>query len=615
MRGFIYIFCWFLPVVLQAKTSAIIEEWTTNIDVKKSGGLTIVERIKVKILDEDGYQFGVFRTYYNSFRSVNNIRYVIYDESGNRVKRLGKDDAVDIMWNASYEVADVRLLYLEPNYRNFPFVVEIESETHYNGFIDFPLWMPRYSYDLEVKKAALIFTCPSDYKFRSVSYNGIKDPVQTTVTDQKRVTWIVENLPAVPFHSSYQTFADDQPKVHLAPYRFELDKKPGSFEAWKNFGDWYLELNPDENRLSDQTKKELDLIRTASISQKELIEQVYRYMQGKTRYVSIQLGIGGYKALPLEEVDKNGYGDCKALSSYTKAMLNYLKVPSNYVLVHAGEDVPDVIGNFPSNQFNHVFLAVPMKSDTVWLECTSQIVPPSYLGTFTDDRNALWVDAGNSTIIHTPSFSFKQSVKTSDCLATLDSRGNVALVIRQKQSGVYFDEIMAYKSISKDRIDNYNQKKFPYRDFTIQSFAYTENGVNQTMSLNFQLKINGLAKSTNNKLILPVTILSPVESEIDFDMMNKKSTIKRGFTWEDNVLVEIPESFYVYYIPEADKVETEFGKIEITVSAEKDQKIKINRKAVIYKGSYKGETFDRFNEFLKKVRSLESAKLVIQNKT
>ena len=549
MKGCIFILCCFFSVVLQAKTSAIIEEWTTDIEVKKSGGLTIVERIKIKILDEDGYDFGVFRSYYNSFRSVNSIRYVIYDASGNRLKRLGKDDAIDVMWNPSYEVGDVRSLYLEPNYRNFPFVVEIESEIHYNGFIDFPLWMPRYSYDLEVKKASLIFTCPPDYKFRTVSYNGIKDPVQTNVTDLKRLTWTVENLPAVSAHSSYQTFAEDQAKVHLAPYRFELDKKPGSFEGWKNFGDWYLELNPDENKLSERTKKELDLIRQASISQKEMIEQVYQYMQSKTRYVSIQLGIGGYKALPLEEVDKNGYGDCKALSSYTKAMLSYLKIPSNYVLVHAGDDVPDVIGNFPSNQFNHVFLAVPMKSDTVWLECTSQIIPPSFLGTFTDDRNALWVDSGKSRIIHTPSFSFKESVKTSDCLATLDSEGNVALAIKQKQSGVYFDEIMAYKSISKERIDNYNHKKFRYKDFTIQSFAYSENREKQTMDLNFQLKVNGLAKNANNKLILPVTILSPVESEIDFDILNKKSTIKRGFTWEDNVVVEIPESFYVYYLP------------------------------------------------------------------
>ena len=71
--------------------------------------------------------------------------------------------------------------------------------------------------------------------------------------------------------------------------------------------------------------------------------------------------------------------------------------------------------------------------------------------------------------------------------------------------------------------------------------------------------------------------------------------------------------FIIY--PPVDKVESEFGKIEIMVSAEKDQKIKINRKVVIYKGSYKGETFDRFNEFLKRVRSLENGKVVIQNKT
>lgn len=615
MKVLLIIFFWFPPWIIEAKTSAIIDEWKTNIDVKKSGNLTITEYIKVKVLDEDGYVYSIFRSHYNSFRSVNNVRYTIFDASGNRIKKLTKSDAVDVMLNPSYEVADSRLIYLEPNYRNFPFTVEIEVETHYNGFIDFPVWMPRYSHDLEVKKATLIFTCPKEYEFRTIAYNGVKEPVTTSTTDLKQLTWSVENLPSVTSHRSYRAFAADQPKVYLAPFNFELDKKSGSFRTWQNFGDWYFELNQSEAKLSDHTKKDLNAIREASKDPRELVEQVYRYMQSKTRYVSIQLGIGGHKALPVSQVDESGYGDCKALSSYTKAMLDFLKITSNYVLVNAGRDVPDVLHDFPSNQFNHVFLAVPLKSDTLWLECTSQITPPSYLGSFTDDRNALWIDNGKSKIIRTPAFTTEQSLKKTDCHAVVDYEGNVSLVVKRRQSGIYFDEIMAYKSMSKDQIDNYNYKKFPYKDFTIQSFDYSANSDKHSIDLNFRINASALAQRAGNKFILPVNILSSIESEIEFDALNKKSSIRNGFTWEDNIVIEMPANFHVDYLPEASHVTSEFGKIEMMISTEKEKRIQVKRKVVIYKGSYNAKTFDHFHDFLKQVRSVEQGKVVIQNKT
>ena len=47
---------------------------------------------------------------------------------------------------------------------------------------------------------------------------------------------------------------------------------------------------------------------------------VYKYMQEKTRYISVQVGIGGFKPMLAKDVDRLGYGDCKALSNYTKAL-------------------------------------------------------------------------------------------------------------------------------------------------------------------------------------------------------------------------------------------------------------------------------------------------------
>lgn len=615
MRILIFILCVVTCAAVEAKTSATIEDWTTRMEVSKSGHLTIAERIRIKVFDKDGYDRSLFYTYYNSFRSVNSVHYTVYDASGNRVKRKGKNDATDVMLNPSYEVGDTRVMYIEPDFRSYPFVVEIEFELDYNGFIDFPLWMPRYVHDLEVKKASLTFVCPSDYKFRTVSYNGAGDPAVTTTAEVKQYVWNVQNLPAVAPYGTYKAFAEDQARVRLAPFSFQLDRKPGSFEDWQHFGEWYLKLNEVDDELLPATKKELDLIREASGSQREMIEEVYRYMQGKTRYVSIQLGIGGFKSLPLAEVDERGYGDCKALSTYTKAMLDYLKVPSNYVLVYAGDDVPDVVSNFPSNQFNHVFLAVPLAKDTVWLECTSQLVPASYLGTFTDDRHALWIASGKSRIIHTPAYSAERNTKVSNCRATVDANGDVHLTVKRQQSGVYFGEVMAYKSLAAERLKNYNDAKFRYKDFSIQSFDFSENRERQMLMLNYGLKVHSLVKRVSDKLILPTNLLDPVESEIDVDRLNKITDIRRAFTLEDNVTIEIPKNHHIHFLPTAGKEESEFGTVEVQVSTGKDESVVVKRKVVINKGSYRGESYEKFNSFLDRIKSMENAKIVFQNKT
>ena len=167
---------------------------------------------------------------------------------------------------------------------------------------------------------------------------------------------------------------------------------------------------------------------------REFVGEVYSHMQAKTRYVSIQLGIGGFQSLPASLVDEKGYGDCKALTTYMKSMLDSKGINSNYILVRAGSDVPDVKKEFPSNQFNHVFLGIPTEQDTILIECTSQASPVDYIGTFTDDRNVLWVEKGGSKIIRTPTYSEDDNKIIKEATVFIDEEGNGVVNLKSKSS-------------------------------------------------------------------------------------------------------------------------------------------------------------------------------------
>ncbi len=227
------------------------------------------------------------------------------------------------------------------------------------------------------------------------------------------------------------------PRVEFAIDQFDCYGYPGDISSWQNFGKWLQGLSGDIGTLTPARIAEIKKMTDTIKNDRAKAVFLYKYMQQNMRYVSIQLGIGGYRPFAATFVDDKKYGDCKALSNYMHALLKAVDIPSYCAIIRAGENQEAADFSFPHNDFNHEILCVPFKNDTTWLECTSNKTEFGKLGAFTENRNALLITEDGGKLVSTPKSLAKDNQFNSEVHIALNPDGSAKAQIKIISTGEY----------------------------------------------------------------------------------------------------------------------------------------------------------------------------------
>jgi hypothetical protein len=567
----------------------------------------------VTIMDESSYKRAIFMEPYDKFRKVKSIKASIYDKFGNEVKKIKYEDITDMsMIQSLSSFDDSRVKFFDPEYKFFPFTIEYSYEVQFTGLLSYPSWSPYKSYDESVEKSSMTVTAAKSFEFKYHLKNGAPEPVITDDASGKVYKWELTGLPAMKYQY-FSHYDDEDPAVYLAPKEFEIGGERGFCNSWSEFASWISKLNANGNNLSEQAKKEINALIASVDDPMKKVEILYDYMQSKTRYVSIQLGIGGWKPFDANTVERLGYGDCKALTNYMKSILEVAGIKSNYVLVSAGKHEPNIITSFPSNQFNHAFLMVPMATDTIWLECTDQQVPFNYNGTFTDDRDVLVIEDGGGSIVRTPSYDEYSSFTNSVVNVTLDQEGNALVNATTAYAGAKYMDVFDFLSKDKKSAENALIKRIDITDFTITGFSYSDQKTEIVEDLN--LLVAAYAKKSRNNLIMPLNLMNKVSSIPKKDDARKIDVfIRRTSSERDRIFYSVPAHFHAGTNPEPVHIESRFGRYDIKVEV-KDDGIEYLREFVLYKGSYPPADYNALIDFLSEVAKADRMKIMLVSGT
>lgn len=570
----------------------------------------------ITVFNSDAFGYAVFSTTYDKLMKVKGIRINYYSADGKLIKKVRQGEIGDYNYTSSGSVYDDnRIKYYEPEEFDYPFTIEYEYEYDYRSMVGIPEFRPQNTDKLGVEKATYQAIVPGGYKLRYKLMNAAAEPMINRGSKDS-YSWNIESLK--PKETEYRgvPVEDMAPYVLIEPSEFIMEGYKGDMSSWSGFGEWQAKLNAGRDEISDEIKAKVDNLIAGVDDPREKARRIYEFMQGNTRYVSIQLGIGGLQPFDAMNVIKNGYGDCKALTNYMYSLLKYAGVTSNYVKIRAGRGEPDIVTDFASAQFNHVILAVPMERDTVWLECTSQTMPFNFLGDFTDDRHGLMITSdGKGALVKTPSYSPEESTQDRVVNLELDNEGNAQVVAKTVYKGLQYDWIFPLVDESTEEQRKFLLNSVDLPAFDLGAFSFTEDRSTEdpfvTETLN--LDVRKYATKSGKRLFITPNLLNQLSLKPPKnDERDSPVIVKTAYVDRDTINIALPEGYRLEFQMESVKLDSEFGAYEVTFSFDPESsKLTYTRFLKISNGEFPAEKYKSYRDFIRKVSRTDRSKIVL----
>lgn len=609
-----YLVCEISPA-LKENAHTVMRLYLQELEIKseKSAILTVTE-VRT-ILNKNGEENGHFEVTYDPLNKITNLKGRVYNEQGEQIRKFGYDDIVDRSCISGFSMYDDnRVKAIDPKVLTFPYTVEYSYQIDLGQTLFLPFWS-HYMENTSYENSTFTVKTPAGYLFRYKEYNLPKGVDKSTQEGKDVYSWSLSNLKARMHEPMSAIISPNYPLVRLAPNSFEVGESKGSAASWKELGMWVSSLIENRDQLPEATKTKLVEITSSSKTDLDKVKKVYEYMQQKTRYVSIQVGLGGWQPFDAATVDRLSYGDCKALTNYTKALLSAVGIKSHYTLVKAGAGANEIDVAFPSSQFNHAILCVPLAKDTLWLECTSQRMPCGFNGDFTDDRSVLLVDGDNSRLVHTRIYPASENFTSKIIKVNLADEESGEAEVNTCYVGLTYDEIMPiYYADAVDKQKLVTQR-INLPSFSLNKFAYNETrSKTPWFDENLKISFTNYMRKMGDNVLLPVNFMNKLTSLPD-KVRNRKNEmcIRRPLLECDTVVYQLPKGFLVTGLPERSELSGKFGTY-LATTLQKGNTLTYIRRFELFKGTFPAEAYAEFRDFLEQIASSDGAVVSLKNR-
>ncbi|WP_417427646.1 DUF3857 domain-containing protein [Halpernia sp.] len=600
-----------IPNNLRTNAYAVIRNHTENYTVNSVKDMDITEETTISILSSSGEDYSVIGIPYDPNTRVSDIKVMIYDRDGKEVEKFSKKDFSDISNNPSNALyVDDRILYFKPVVSQYPYTLKYSFSTRTSNTAYLNFFRPINKYNLALEKSQININNKSGIFLNSKFYDTFLAKVsKSEVAGMSQYTY--ENIPALEFETLAPSLEVLTPHIDFALQKFTLAGREGDNSNWSTLGKWYYnDLISPVSAITPEIQKEVnDLNLTGTTSEK--VKKIYQYMQSKTHYILVAMGIGGWQPMVAEDVRKKGYGDCKALTNYMRTLLQVAGIKAYFCVLNDNASAKSYDQDFTELSGNHAILMIPTEKDTIWLENTSQNIAFNHLNYTSNYRNVLAVKEDGIELVKTPVYKPEDSKETLRSTVKINLDNSISTDSKFTFTGGQYDLNMPLFYYDNSEVKESLKRR--HENLHIQNLDVVNlNNDRDNAEINYELKLNAadFSKKLGNDIFFRVM---PFYSATTFSANSeRKLPFETSFPYQDDYEIEfeIPEGYKFSEMPKNQEIKSEFGAYSISYKNE-DGKLKVHRILTINRGTYPKEQFQNYVNFRKKTASLDNTKVLI----
>ena len=598
-----------IPAALKENANAVIR--AHHHEFKVYSIKEAKEKVKgvITIFNENS-SYGYLVVHYNQSKKIGKIKAKIYNKTGGEIRKIEKSEIIDHQAYDGISIySDARMKYIDFSYGVYPYTIEYEYEIEHSGFRGYPIWQSQ-QYKTGVETSTFTLSLPEQMTFRYQAQNlATAEPVITTKEGRKAHQWSINQAKAILKEAYCPEGYQILPLLITVPTEFHIDGYTGNMGTWQSFGQFMYNLNKDRGQLSPRMQALVREKTATATTDAEKVAILYQYLKDNMRYVSVQLGIGGWQAFDAKYVEQNKYGDCKALTYFMKAMLDEIDIPSHPALVNAGDQSLIIQEDFATPYFNHIILKV-LLDEPIWLECTSNISPTGYLGSFTKERPVLLITEKGGIVDHTPSNTEEAQIGATTIALT--ATGGATITNQTLFKGTAHESFRR-KAVyaSKEEQEKWFLKYQNFPSFSIEELTFSASDTTAEAQCGYTIKVPRYASKAGKRLFIPLNKVNPLGMSLskDSDRVHPVA-LSQTFKETDQIILQLPEGYTIESLPKPTALESPYGTYTTTLEVV-DQTIVFKRNLTLPAQQVPAAEYEQLRAFLKAILKADSAKMVL----
>lgn len=600
-----------IPDSLKSNAHAVIRSFQTEFQYfSAESGVQKVCYVAT-IFESEGRDLSDFVCYTDHFRELKSFSGEVYGADGNVLKKIRKSDLGFNGLSANL-ISDDQVYFYECRTGGYPYTVKYEYEVKLtNGMISFPGFHPLWSFNTSLVEAGYKLVIPDGVKFKYRNANMISEPEKSSVTGSTSYSWSVKGLKAVEPEVFSPSFSRLFPNMYLTPMDFVFEKTRGDMSDWSRYGLWQQGLQTGRDEIPEDLKLKLKEMTAQAESVREKVRIVYDYLAATTRYVSIQLGIGGLQPMPAMQVYKTGFGDCKGLSNYMRAMLSSLGIASNYTEISTVNKrmIPDFAS---AGQSNHAILQVPLQSDTIWLECTNAQLPFGYVHDDIAGHDALVITSEGGRLCRLKSYPDSINLSCNRVNIVLGEAGKAVAEVRTNAFLSRYESLFGFQKMESAKQTDYLRRRITLSQAQVSDIKITESKSEiPEMEISYRVDADAFGNRSGKRLFIPINVF-----RTGMQILNKKHRehplcVNMGYIDKDTITFQLPEGYQIESLPRPVQIDSDFGRFSSEVVASGRQ-VTVIQQLYFPSGEYGAEKYNALNDFCDRMSAAYKSTIVLK---